>query len=149
MNKGHENVDRLFQSSYFSKAFNRSLMPTAGGIYFLLQDFKSWVTYTISSFTLSPHSSPTWVLKYSQTSLLITLSHHTSHWSFCLCLDTFSSHPLYLSIIHPSRSSSSPLCCVKPSLIWLLQVYTDALVLAFYLRLHHMPKGPVKRCLIE
>lgn len=149
MHKGHENVDRLFQSSYFSKAFNGSLMPTAGGIYFLLQGFKSWVIYTINSFTLSPHRDPTWVLKYSQTSLLITLSHHTSHWSFCLCLDTFSSHPLYLSIIYPSRSSSSPLCCMKPSLIWLLQVYRGALVPASYLCLHCMPKGLVKRCLIE
>mgnify|MGYP007134252276 CR=1 FL=1 len=68
MHKGHENTDRLFPSSYFSRGFNGSVMPTARGIHFLFQDFKTWVIYTIRSFTLSPYSSPTGVLKSRQVS---------------------------------------------------------------------------------
>ena len=68
MHKGHENTDRLFQSSYFSRGFSGSVMPTARGIHFLFQDFKTWVICTIRSFTLCPHSSPTGVLKSRQVS---------------------------------------------------------------------------------
>ena len=134
-------------ASYFSRGFNGSTMPAARGIHFLFQDFKSWVIYTIRSFTLSPQGSPK--ASESPDKSPLTFSYHTSHWHSCLCLDTFSSHPLYLSIIHPSRSSSSPPRLTKPSLRGLLQVCRGALLLAFLLRLHCMPGGPVIRCLIE
>ena len=75
MHKGHENTDRLFQSSYFSRGFSGSVMPTARGIHFLFQDFKTWVIYTIRSFTLCPHSSPTGVLKSRQVSYNALIPH--------------------------------------------------------------------------
>ena len=75
MHKGHENTDRLFQSSYFSRGFSGSVMPTARGIHFLFQDFKTWVICTIRSFTLCPHSSPTGVLKSRQVSYNALIPH--------------------------------------------------------------------------
>lgn len=75
MHKGHENTDRLFQSSYFSRGFSGSVMPTARGIHFLFQDFKTWVICTIRSFTLCPHSSPTGVLKSRQVSYDALIPH--------------------------------------------------------------------------
>lgn len=132
MHKGYENTDRLFQSSYFSRGFNGpwcqlqevailslSRFQKLGHLYHpLIHPFSS----QFPSRGPKVHKSPT------------VLSYHTSHWHFCLYLDTFLLTPLYLSIIHPSRSSSSPLSCTKPSLRGLLQVHRGSLTLAFLLR---------------
>ena len=96
-------------------------MPTARSIYFLFQDFKSWVIYTIRSFTLSPHSSPAGVLKSRQVSYspliphlpltLLPLSGHLLLTPSLLIHNPPFKKQLKSTVLHeafPERTAASP-----------------------------------------
>lgn len=115
MHKGCENVDRRWiQSCYFSRAFSGSLTLTAGGILFLSKLSKvGSTTQPIPSHFLQTVPQH-WSCRTAKQAPLIS-SHTTLPNALCHGLDT-SSHPLHLSTIHLSRSSSSPVCCTQPPL---------------------------------
>ena len=147
MHKGRENVDRWFQPCYFSRAFNGSLMATAGGIHSLPSFPKLDNLYHQFLHTLSRKFLSTVIMPYSQTEaphnpltpplVLILLP-----WSGYL----LTLHPL--TIIYPSRSSSSLPCCKKPSLITTAPSLQKRPCLS-YLAPYCMLDGPAIHCLTE